>query len=344
FEGTTLNELYRRSDYITVHVPKLKSTTGLLNKKAFEKMKEGVMVINCARGGIIDENDLYDAIVSEKVAGAALDVFETEPPGRFPLFELDKVICTPHLGASTYEAQTNVSREVADQIIEYLKNGTIINAVNVPSVAGELLKRLGPYLSLADRIGSLQAQLFCGALKEVAIECNGDFHGLDMSLATTAVLKGLLAPIVKDDVNSVNAPVLAKERGIKVTETTRLEAEDYINLITVKVIATETSFSVSGTIFGKSAPRIVKINNFRLEMIPDGHLALIYKTNRPEAVGRIGTTLGMHDIGITQMQVGQDDDGENSIIYLRTDSSIPEKILDELRSLPSVNTVIPLEI
>ncbi len=134
FEGTTLDELYRRSDYITVHVPKLKSTTGLLNKKAFEKMKEGVMVINCARGGIIDENDLYDAIVSEKVAGAALDVFETEPPGRFPLFELDKVICTPHLGASTYEAQTNVSMEVADQIIEYLKNGTIINAVNVPSV------------------------------------------------------------------------------------------------------------------------------------------------------------------------------------------------------------------
>lgn len=134
FESTTLDELYRRSDYITVHVPKLKSTTGLLNKKAFEKMKEGVMVINCARGGIIDENDLYVAIVSEKVAGAALDVFETEPPGRFPLFELDKVICTPHLGASTYEAQTNVSMEVADQIIAYLKNGTIINAVNVPSV------------------------------------------------------------------------------------------------------------------------------------------------------------------------------------------------------------------
>jgi D-3-phosphoglycerate dehydrogenase len=134
FESTTLDELYRRSDYITVHVPKLKSTTGLLNKKAFEKMKEGVMVINCARGGIIDENDLYDAIVSEKVAGAALDVFKTEPPGRFPLFELDKVICTPHLGASTYEAQTNVSMEVADQIIAYLKNGTIINAVNVPSV------------------------------------------------------------------------------------------------------------------------------------------------------------------------------------------------------------------
>lgn len=134
FEGTTLDELYRRSDYITVHVPKLKSTTGLLNKKAFEKMKEGVMVINCARGGIVDENDLYYAIVSDKVAGAALDVFETEPPARSPLFELDKVICTPHLGASTYEAQTNVSMEVADQIIKYLKNGTIINAVNVPAV------------------------------------------------------------------------------------------------------------------------------------------------------------------------------------------------------------------
>lgn len=138
FEGTTLDELFRRSDYITVHVPKLKRTTGLLNKKAFEKMKKGVMIINCARGGIIDEKDLYDVIVSEKVAGAALDVFETEPPGRSPLFELDKVICTPHIGASTYEAQTNVSMEVADQIIQYLKNGTIINAVNVPAVNTEI--------------------------------------------------------------------------------------------------------------------------------------------------------------------------------------------------------------
>ncbi|MFQ5485830.1 MAG: phosphoglycerate dehydrogenase [Desulfobacterales bacterium] len=344
FEVTTCDELYRRSDYITVHVPKLKSTLGLLNKKSFDKMKKGVMVINCARGGIVNESDLYDAIVSGRVAGAALDVFETEPPGRSPLFELDRVICTPHLGASTFEAQTNVSVEVADQIIKYLKNGTIINAVNVPSIAGELLQRLGPYLSLADRIGTLQSQLFCGALKEVAIECNGDFFGLDMSSATTAVLKGLLAPIVKDHVNSVNAPILAKERGIKVTETNCLEAEDYINLITVKVIATETEFSVSGTIFGKSEPRIVKINNFRLEMIPDGHLTFIYKTSRPEAIGHIGTTLGMHDIAITQMQVGQDDNGESSIIYLRTDSPIPEEILDELRSLPSVSTAIALEI
>ena len=177
FESVSLDELYERADYITIHVPKMKETLGLINKDAFAKMKDGVMVINCARGGIVNEADLCDAIESGKVAGAALDVFETEPPGENPLFEFEKVICTPHLGASTKEAQTNVAVQVADQIIDYLKNGTVRNAVNVPSVSGDLLKKLGPYLFLGDRMGALQAQLICGALQEISLEYAGDFQG-----------------------------------------------------------------------------------------------------------------------------------------------------------------------
>ena len=190
FEGVTLDTLYQKADYITIHVPKLKDTTGLLNKTAFDQMKDGVMVINCARGGIVNENDLYDAMKSGKVAGAALDVFETEPPGENKLFELDRFICTPHLGASTREAQTNVAVQVASQIIDFLKNGTVLNAVNAPSVTGELLEKLGPYLKLADQMGLLLAQLGKSALKEVEVEYSGDFQGLDMAPVTTAVLKG----------------------------------------------------------------------------------------------------------------------------------------------------------
>ncbi len=344
FESVTLDELYARSDYITVHVPKFKETTGLLNKAAFDRMKDGVMVVNCARGGIVDEADLYDALVSGKVAGAALDVFETEPPGDSPLFRLDNVICTPHLGASTKEAQTNVAVAVAKQIIDYLKNGTIVNAVNVPSVTGELLDRLGPYLSLGDRIGDLLAQLSQGPVQEVQIAYSGDFKGLDLSPVSTAILKGLLAPAVKEMVNSVNAPAIAQERGIKVTETTSAQSEDYLNLITVKSITAGGAIEVDGTLFGKKEPRVVRINHFRLEMIPQGHSAIIHNLDKPGAIGSIGSTLGKHDINISRMQVGQEEEGDNNIIFLRTDTPIPPAVVEELRNLPLVKTVTTLEL
>jgi D-3-phosphoglycerate dehydrogenase / 2-oxoglutarate reductase len=343
FTAVSLEALYRQCDYLTVHVPKLKETVGFVDKAAFAQMKDGVMIINCARGGIVNEADLYDAIKSGKVAGAALDVFEQEPPVGNPLLEMDHVICTPHLGASTREAQTNVAVAVAGQIIDYLNTGTILNAVNAPSVTGDLLEKLGPFLSIGEQLGSLQAQLTEGPLKEVTIEYAGDFRGLDMSPVTTAVLKGLLTPVVKDDVNFVNAHVYARDRGIKVTESTSLESEDYLNLITVGVVTTEMEGRVAGTIFGKSATRIVKINAFRLEMIPDGHLALIYNVDEPGSIGQIGTTLGKHKINIGRMQVGQEEEGARNIIFLTTDTPIPEHVLDELRGLSLVNIVIPLE-
>ena len=343
-ESVSLKELYSRSDYITVHVPKMKETTGLLNEDAFNQMNDGVMVVNCARGGIVDETALYNAMKSGKVAGAALDVFETEPPGKSPLFEFDRFICTPHLGASTREAQTNVAVAVAGQIIEYLNNGTILNAVNVPSVTGDLLDKLGPFLTIADRMGCLQAQLINSPLKEVVIEYRGDFQGLDMSPVSIAVLKGLLSSAVKDDVNFVNANVIAKERGIKVLETYNSESEDYINLITVKAITTGATTIVAGTIFGKHDARVVKINNFRVELIPEGHLALIHNMDKPGAIGSIGTVLGEHKINIARMQVGQEEDGEKNIIFLRTDVPFTDEAIENLRNLPLVKTVTPLEL
>ena len=343
FESVSLEELYRRSDYITIHVPKLKNTTGMIDKNAIDQMKHGVMIVNCARGGIVNESDLYDALKSGKVAGAALDVFEKEPPGVCQLFDCDHLICTPHLGASTQEAQTKVAVDVARQIIDYLKNDTILNAVNVPSVTGDLLKKLGPLLTLANQMGSLQAQLTKGAPKEVVIEYAGDFKGVDLSPVSIAVLRGLLTHVVKDDVNFVNAQVLAKDRGIKVTETSSDESGEYINLITVRVITTETTNTVSGTIFGKNELRIVKINNFRLELIPTGHISLIYNYDKPGAIGSFATLLGKNKINIDQMQVGQEEGGEMNIIFLKTNVSIPQNVIEEMLELELIKTVTPLE-
>jgi D-3-phosphoglycerate dehydrogenase len=344
FESVTLDELYGRADYISVHVPKLKETTGLLNKTAFGKMKDGVMIVNCARGGIVDEDDLAEAMHSGKVAGAALDVFATEPPGECRLFEQDRMICTPHLGASTQEAQTNVAVAVAQQIIDYLINGTVVNAVNVPSVAGELLQKIGPYMAVGDRMGCLQAQLADGPVTSVVIEYTGDFKGMDMAPVSTAILKGLLTPMVKYAVNFVNAPVVAKEMGIKVTESTTAEAEDYTHLITLRVETDKGENVVAGTIIGRSDLKVVKINKFRLELVPEGHILLIFNKDRPGAIGGIGTTLGQHKINIGRMHVGQEKDGDRNIIFLQTDTPVPPDVIEELRTAQMVSSVTPLEL
>ncbi|MGD8343917.1 MAG: phosphoglycerate dehydrogenase, partial [Desulfobacterales bacterium] len=344
FEPVSVEDLYARSDYITVHVPKLKDTVGLLDKKAFDQMKDGVMIINCARGGIVSEADLNDALKSGKVAGAALDVFETEPPGVCPLFEIDRVICTPHLGASTLEAQTNVAVMVAEQIIAYLRDGTVINAVNVPAVSSDLLEKLNPYLTLADRMGCLLAQLSQGAIKEVLIEYAGDFDELDLSPVTTAVLKGLMTPMIKDDVNFVNAQVLAKERGIKVTESKIAESEEYINIVTVKAVSDKDVNFVAGTIFGRKNPRVVHINNFRLELEPAHRFILIHNHDKPGAIGSIGTLLGDNRINISRMRVGQEEGSDKTMIFLRTDTPIPEDVIEKIRELPLIISVAAFEL
>ena len=344
YESVSLDELYTRADYITIHVPKMDATTDLLNREAFEKMKPGVMLINCARGGIVNEADLYDALVSGKVAGAALDVFETEPPGQIPLLELDQVIATPHLGASTLEAQTNVAVAAASQIISFLKHGTVLNAVNMPSVTGKILEKLQPLLLVAEKIGLMQSQMAKGAIRSVTVEYAGDFPDLDLKPVTVAAIKGLLAPFVKYEVNSVNAASFAKEMGIKVSETFSQETENFTNLIRVTVESGDEKNLVAGTIFGKSDPRIVRINKFRLEVIPEGHLGLIHNIDKPGSIGSIGMTLGQHNINIARMMVGREDDGDRNIIFLRTDTPIPEDVVKEISSLELVNSMVTFEL
>ena len=343
-ELVSLEDLYKRSDFITVHVPKMKETINLINKASFDQMKSGVRLIHCARGGIVNENDLFDALQSGKVGGAALDVFESEPPGPLPIFELDNVICTPHLGASTEEAQTNVAVAVADQMIQFLKTGTIINAVNVPSVTGDLLAKLQPYLTLADRMGCLHAQLATGPIEAITIKYSGNFKDFDLAPVSTAAVKGLLTPALKEMVNSINAPIIAKERGIQIVESRSASAEDYTNLIIMEAVSTEGSNTIAGTIFGKHDPRIVRINDFRLEVCPEGHLLLIHNADKPGAIGSIGTTLGKHNVNIARMHVGQEKDGERNIIFIDTDTPAPPETVEELRNLPLVRTVIPLEL
>ncbi|OGR38487.1 MAG: phosphoglycerate dehydrogenase, partial [Desulfobacula sp. RIFOXYB2_FULL_45_6] len=264
FEYVTLDELFKQSDYITIHVPKMEATVNLLNAGAFAKMKNGVMVINCARGGIIDEAALYDAIKSGKVAGAALDVFATEPPGEHPLLTLDQVIATPHLGASTKEAQTNVAVAAANQIIAYLLHDTIINAVNVPSVTGEVLKQLKPFLYLAEKMGIMQGQMTRGGVKSVDIEYIGQFPDLDLKPITITAIKGLLSQFVQHEVNSVNAISLANGLGIKISESVSKESGNFLNLIRITLVSDELTNILEGTIFGKDDARIVRINKFRL--------------------------------------------------------------------------------
>ncbi|MDL2321364.1 phosphoglycerate dehydrogenase [Desulfosarcina sp. OttesenSCG-928-B08] len=344
FESVTLDELYSQADYITVHVPKFKETAGMLNKAAFDKMKDGVMIINCARGGIVNEADLLAAMQSGKVGGAALDVFETEPPGQTPLVAMDRLICTPHLGASTEEAQTNVAVSVAHQIIDYLVDGTIVNAVNVPSVASCLLKKITPYMQIGDRMGCLQAQLTKSPIREVIIEYTGNFKGMDMAPVSTAILKGMLTRMVKYSVNFVNAPVVARDMGIKVTASSASGTEDYNQLITVRVKTDASENVVAGTLIGRNDVRVVKINDFRMELIPEGHILLIFNQDRPGAIGTIGTILGQHAINISRMQVGQDKDGVHNVIFLQTDTPVPDAVLDQIRNTDMVNTVTALEL
>lgn len=342
-EAVTLDELLRRSDYITVHTPITQETRNILNADSLAKAKKGVFVINCARGGIVNEPDLAEAIQAGVVAGAAVDVFTKEPPVGNPLVDLDQVVVTPHLGASTAEAQENVATAVADQVIDYLVNGTIRNAVNAPTIDGEVLANLSPYIHLGERLGSLLTQITRGAIDEVAIDYVGEVSSMETNPLTISILKGMLSPILGPEVNFVNAPLLAKDRNIRVTESKRTEAEDFTNLITIQMKTSQDVNLVAGTIFGKKDARLVRINDFRTEATMQGHLLLIYNIDTPGTIGAIGTCLGRNAINISMMDVGQVLERGENIIFLRTDSSVPDSVIQELLDLENVNTVQRLE-
>ena len=340
----SFEELLAKSDYITIHTPKTKETQNMMNKKSLNMMKKGAMLINCARGGIVNEDDLYDALSSGHLAGAALDVFSKEPPGKIPLMELNNFICTPHLGASTKEAQEKVAVDIANQIVLYLIHGTVKNAVNVPSISAELMNILKPYVTLMEKMGLMQAQLAESAIVEIKIDYAGTITNYDLAPLTTAFLKGILTPMLKDDVNFVNAPLIASERGIKVIESKSVTSEDFATLITTYTKTIETENVVAGTIFGKDRPRLVKINDFYVEAIPEGHNLLIYNVDKPGVIGMIGSILGKNGVNINRMQVGQEAKKQQNVILLSTDIPVNDKVLEILQDQENVFSVKRIEL
>jgi D-3-phosphoglycerate dehydrogenase len=330
-EVVDLPELYRRADVISVHTPLTPETRSLINRQAIEQMKAGVMIVNCARGGIINEGDLYEALKRKRVAAAAFDVFEEEPvKPDHPLLTLDNFICTPHIGASTGEAQENVAIGIAEQIVDYFTKGLARGAVNIPSVPPELLPRLQPYLTLAEKLGRLQAQVYEGGLERVTVEYKGDVAGLTVAPLTIAVLKGLFTPILEDAVNFVNAPVIAKERGIEVKEVKSSDAGDFTSVIRVRVEAGKKGHGVAGTLFNRKDPRVIEIDSFQVEVIPEGHMILILNVDRPGVIGAVGQVLGEHNINIARMQCSREERGGHALLIIGLDAPLPAGVLDTL--------------
>ncbi len=338
-EKIEVSDLIKRADFITVHTPLTNETKNLVRAETIKTMKDGVYIINCARGGIINEKDLFDALESGKVAGAALDVFEQEPPVNNPLIGHAKVVSTPHLGASTQEAQENVALAVAEQIVDYLVHGTIRNAVNFPSIPADQIPVLQPYIMLADKLGSFASQLFDSEISGVAIEYRGEVAGLNISPVTIAVVKGILDPILLETVNFVNASVIAKERGIKVNESKSSDAGDYNNMITIRIKSPKRELLVSGTLFGKKDPRIVKIDDYEVEIVPEGSMLVMNNNDKPGVIGNIGTIMGNNKINIARMHFGRESAGGRAISVVNIDSSISEELLEEIRHLPNILNV-----
>jgi D-3-phosphoglycerate dehydrogenase / 2-oxoglutarate reductase len=336
-EPASLEEIFTKSDFITVHVPLTPETQGLINRNAFDKMKTGVRIINCARGGIVDEKDLADAIREGKIAGAALDVYVDEPPPPdHPLLKMDQVITTPHLGASTDEAQLNVAIAVAEQMVDFLAKGVVRYAVNVPSVSPELLEVLRPYLTLAEKLGSLHVQMAGALPTEVQVEYRGDVTQYNVAPLTLAVLKGMLTPVMESGVNYVNAPLVARERGIKIVESKGEHAGDFASSITVKAKAKKQDLEVEGAIFGSKYPRIVRVNSFYLEAVPEGYILILHNKDVPGVVGAVGSILGKNGINIAGMELGRSEKGGNAISFTHVDEAVSKKALNELRALPQI--------
>jgi D-3-phosphoglycerate dehydrogenase len=337
-ELVSLEELGRRSDYISVHVPLTAETKNLVSTDFFENMKDDAMLIDCARGGVCDEPALYEALAHHKIGGAALDVFGVEPTTleNCPLLGLENFICTPHLGASTCEAQEGVALIIAEQISDYLLKGVVTNAVNVPSVDDEVLAQVGPYLTLGEMLGSLHMQLAKGGVEEVNIEYSGKLAELNTRPVTVAFLKGLFTPILNDAVNYVNAPIIAKDRGIRVVESRSDKADDFINTLLVKVVTDKSEEVLVGTVFGQSEPRLVRINNFRLEALPSGPMLLVFNNDVPGVIGALGSTLGAAGVNISRMTVGCEEESNQNVILLSTNELISKELLGKVMALKDI--------
>ena len=339
-----LDELLAEADVISCHVPLTKENRGMIGREAFAKMKDGVLIVNAARGGVVDEAALLEAIESGKVAGAALDVFEQEPPPPdHPLLSRDEVICTPHLGAATSQAQLNVAIAVAEQVRDFLLDGVVRNAVNLPSVSADELHELRPYIALGEKLGLFMGQC-SDTIQEIDIEYAGAMVELNVQPVTLAVLKGVLSPWVGERVNFVNAPHLAQQRGIRVVESKSSDSEDFVSLLAVTVRGGGRECRVAGTLFGHTQPRIVRVDNFALEAMPEGPSLLIRNDDSPGVVGAIGTVLGNAGINISRMQLGLNASGDEAVQLLNVDPEPSTEVAKALRNIRGVTSVYVLDL
>ena len=356
-ELVTKEKLFERADYITVHVPLNDSTRNLINKNTIETMKTGVRIINCARGGIVNESDLIEGLDSGKIAGAAIDVFEEEPPPQDnPLLKHDSVICTPHLGASTAEAQVNVAVQVAEQIRDYLISGEIRNSLNCPSISSEMVKVLSPYLKLCDKLGSFQGQIHRDnhtEIKKLTISYSGAVTDYDTKALTSALVYGFLNTISDGSVNFVNALSVAESRGIVVEENVVHHVQDFANQIILSVTCEDKTNLIAGTLFGSKNYRFVRFNDFYLEVIPDGYILALHNYDRPGVIGKATSILGNHNINVSRMQLTLDKTFQpgskesclqEAVSFINIDQPVNEAILEELMKLENIITVHQIDL
>jgi D-3-phosphoglycerate dehydrogenase / 2-oxoglutarate reductase len=340
-EKVELDELWRRADFITLHTPLTDRTRNIINGETLALTKKGVRLINCARGELVDEAGLVAALKSGHVAGAAIDVFAEEPATQSPLFSLPNVVCTPHLGASTVEAQENVALQIAEQMSDYLLRGAISNAVNFPSISAEEAPKLKPFVALAEKLGSFAGQLTETGITRVHLSYEGVVAQMNTRALTSAALAGLLRPMLQN-VNVVSAPVIAKERGIVVEETRREAEGDYESLITVTVTTDRQSRHVSGTVFADGRPRIVNIKGIRMDAEFGPSMIYITNLDKPGFIGKFSSTLGDAGINIATFHVGREAPGGNAIALIEIDGELPPDLLAKVRALPQVQQAKPL--
>ncbi|MDE2027204.1 MAG: phosphoglycerate dehydrogenase [Candidatus Omnitrophica bacterium] len=332
-----LNEIYKTADYITVHIPKTEETTHMIGEEQIALMKKSARLINCARGGIIDEAALIKALQEKRIAGAALDVYEVEPPDfNSPLFKMDNCITTPHLGASTSEAQLNVAIEIAHAVKDALTGAGIRNAANFPSLSMESYRAIEPYLKLAQGMGKFAGQLVQGRISHVTITYSGAVAKEKVTAVTMALAHGLLSPALGEEVNTINALNMMKERGINIKEIVSSQEGEYVNSIALDIATDKEPFYLLGTLSSNKQPRIVKINNVYVETVPQGHMLFINNNDKPGIVGAIGTLLAAENINIAGITLGREDQHGVAVSVVNVDSEIPESVIEKLRKTKNI--------
>jgi (S)-sulfolactate dehydrogenase len=340
-----LEDLWRQADVISLHVPITEQTRNLVNAAVLAKVKKGAILVNCARGGIVDEKALAEALASGHLGGAATDVFEKEPPpADHPLFKFENFVCTPHIGASTEEAQVAVAVAIAEQLAAYLQHGVVKNAVNVLGLSREVMDQLAPYLPLVEKLGSLAAQVAPTGPTEVTVEVAGELSAHPSRPLANRALVGILRRFLETPVNEVNAPAIARERGLALKEVRSAEPLDYASLVTVRVRGAGGEALVAGTVYGKNDARIVRVDGFRLEAVPDGNIIMCENDDAPGVVGNLGTALGAAGVNIARISLSRLEDKSRAFAFLNVDSAPTPEILDRLRALPHVRVVRAIEL